>query len=167
MRPTWQIDEGTAHYLGWRTNRLCGMPTFVPGPASDSITNERNTQGTPMNKHTRRTVLRSAASTGLFVFTSSLSTISKPSNTMDHSRFTASIDRTVMLPSADGYDRARRVASFNPHTDKRPAMIVSCANATDVARSIDFARRRSLPIAVRSGGHDVMGQSTRASELRD
>jgi FAD/FMN-containing dehydrogenase len=51
------------------------------------------------------------------------------------------------------------VRSFNPLTNKHPLMIVRCADANDVARSILFAREQSLETAVRSGGHDILGAS--------
>lgn len=65
----------------------------------------------------------------------------------------------IILPSDPAYGSARRVASFNPTTDKRPGLIVFCADAADVARSVEFARKHALEIAVRGGGHDVLGQS--------
>jgi FAD/FMN-containing dehydrogenase len=62
----------------------------------------------------------------------------------------------LILPGEPGYDTARRGASFGPGEDRRPAAIAQCADADDVARAIDFARRSGLPIAVKSGGHDVL-----------
>lgn len=74
--------------------------------------------------------------------------------------FGSSLKGALLLPSDPQFERARRVASFNPATDKRPALIVQCADAGDVRRAIDFARSSSLEIAVKSGGHDVLGKST-------
>ncbi len=48
----------------------------------------------------------------------------------------------IILPVAPTI-LARRVFSWNPMTDKRPAVIVRCRTA-DEARSIDFARRHYL-----------------------
>ena len=73
--------------------------------------------------------------------------------------FGKSIQGKVLLASDVGYDGMRRVLSFNPQTDKYPAIIAQCKTAQDVVRSIEFARANSLEIAVRSGGCDVMGQS--------
>jgi FAD/FMN-containing dehydrogenase len=38
-------------------------------------------------------------------------------------------------------------------------MIVRCATGDDVIRAITFAREREMEVAVRSGGHDVLGAS--------
>jgi FAD/FMN-containing dehydrogenase len=64
-----------------------------------------------------------------------------------------------LLASDAGYDGMRRPLSFNPQTDKHPAIIAQCKTAEDVARSIEFALANRFEIAVRSGGCDVMGQS--------
>lgn len=66
---------------------------------------------------------------------------------------------SLILPSDPLHNGARRVWSFNPTTDKRPAVIVHCAGAADVQRSVRFAREHGLEIAVRSGGHDILGAS--------
>src|SRR5216683_2318835 len=57
----------------------------------------------------------------------------------------------LIQPGDASYDAARRVVSFNPETDKRPALIVRCAGADDVMRAVEFARRSDLDLAVRSG----------------
>jgi len=74
------------------------------------------------------------------------------------SSFADSLAGEVLLESDPKFERSRRVASFNPNTDKRPLLISRCRNSDDVARSIEFARTNHLELAVRSGGHDVMGQ---------
>lgn len=63
----------------------------------------------------------------------------------------------VLVPGDPGYEAARRPVSFNPITDKRPSVIVRCATRNDVAHALRFAREQSLAVAVRSGGHDVLG----------
>jgi FAD/FMN-containing dehydrogenase len=50
---------------------------------------------------------------------------------------------------------------FDPRFDTiRPAAVASVASARDVAHCVDFARRFSLPISIRSGGHSYLGAST-------
>jgi FAD/FMN-containing dehydrogenase len=61
----------------------------------------------------------------------------------------------VLGPDDDGYDAARRC--FNALVDRRPAAIVRCLGAQDVAAAFDFARVHELEIAVRGGGHNPAG----------
>lgn len=61
----------------------------------------------------------------------------------------------VFTPQNPEYDAARVI--FNRAFDRRPAVIVRCAAASDVARSLEFAQNHSLPIAVRGGGHNRAG----------
>src|SRR5205809_7451408 len=65
----------------------------------------------------------------------------------------------IIVRGEADYDRIRAVASVNPGTDKRPRLIARCSNADDVARAIEFGRTQALEIAVRAGGHDVLGAS--------
>ena len=71
----------------------------------------------------------------------------------------ASIKGQLILPDDSAFDSARRVWAHNPITDKRPSVIVRCADADDVAKAVRFARAQSLEVAVRSGGHDILGAS--------
>jgi len=43
--------------------------------------------------------------------------------------------------------------------DRRPAMIVQCADAADVAPAITFARRNKLEISIRGAGHNIAGNA--------
>ena len=52
---------------------------------------------------------------------------------------------------------ARRV--WNGMIDKYPALICRCAHRADVNRAVDFAHSQHLPVAVRGGGHSVIGTS--------
>src|SRR5262249_36191164 len=46
---------------------------------------------------------------------------------------------------------------FNRAFDQRPAIIVRCADPSDVARCLDLAQTKNLPLAVRAGGHSRVG----------
>lgn len=61
----------------------------------------------------------------------------------------------LIRPGQSDYDAARRV--WNGCFDRRPALIARCADATDVAHAVRFARTHQLPIAVRGGGHSHGG----------
>jgi FAD/FMN-containing dehydrogenase len=68
----------------------------------------------------------------------------------------AALTGNVITPDDPIYDATRTVASG---FDRRPAVIVQPADATEVARVIDLAREAGLPLAVRSGGHSSAGHS--------
>ncbi len=62
---------------------------------------------------------------------------------------------TIMHPDHAEYDAARRV--YNGMIDRRPAVIVRCANADDVVLAVKFAQASGLPMSVYAGGHSVTG----------
>src|SRR6185437_10159687 len=64
----------------------------------------------------------------------------------------------IHLPE-DFCDPLCRLASHNPTMQKRPAVIARCRHSGDIAVAIKTAREHGLDVAVRSGGHDVMGAS--------
>jgi FAD/FMN-containing dehydrogenase len=64
----------------------------------------------------------------------------------------------VLVTSDPEYDEVRRV--WNGTVDRRPALIVRCADVEDVRQAVAFAVSHDLPIAVRGGGHSVAGFST-------
>lgn len=61
----------------------------------------------------------------------------------------------VLQPDDAGYDTARSL--YNGMVDKRPRMIVRCANVADVISAVDFGRENRLTIAIRGGGHSGPG----------
>src|SRR5258708_26362823 len=44
--------------------------------------------------------------------------------------------------------------------DRRPKMIIKCANGADVRLAVAFARENDLLVAVRGGGHNGAGLAT-------
>jgi FAD/FMN-containing dehydrogenase len=66
-----------------------------------------------------------------------------------------SLSGAVIAPADSGYDLLRRC--FNALVDRRPALIVRCFGARDVATAFDFARSAGLDVAVRGGGHNPAG----------
>ena len=63
----------------------------------------------------------------------------------------------IVTPKDADYDELRAVALAN--FDERPAAVIRVANAADVAAVINFAQATDLPLAIRSGGHSVIGGS--------
>ena len=71
---------------------------------------------------------------------------------------TAQVTGEVVTPSDSGYEDARHV--YNQMIDRRPAAIVRCTGAADVAAVVRHARESGRPLAVRGGGHSVPGFGT-------
>ena len=63
----------------------------------------------------------------------------------------------VILQHDELYNEARRV--WNGRIDKYPFMIVRCLDVTDVLAAIEFAHDWDMTVAVRSGGHSMVGYS--------
>ena len=70
---------------------------------------------------------------------------------------------TTLLPGDGSYSAARQV--WNAAIDRRPAAIVVCADAEDVALALRIATEHRLPVTVRGGGHNVAGRSIRDGAL--
>jgi FAD/FMN-containing dehydrogenase len=67
----------------------------------------------------------------------------------------SSLAGTAIRPEDPEYDAAR--ICFNAMVDRRPALIVRCQGAADVATAFDYARVKDLEVAVRGGGHNPAG----------
>lgn len=63
----------------------------------------------------------------------------------------------LLRPGNAGYDEARRI--HNGMIDRHPVLIARCLGTADIADAVNFARTRSLEIAVRGGGHNVAGNA--------
>ena len=69
-----------------------------------------------------------------------------------------SLSGTVISGKDAGYETARSV--WNGMIDVLPTLIVRAGSPEDIAPVLDFAKRWSLPLAVRGGGHSVAGNGT-------
>src|ERR1700757_646665 len=63
----------------------------------------------------------------------------------------------VVLPSDSSYDEIREI--WNAMIERRPALIVRCADANDVPHAIFFARENGLEISIRGAGHNIAGNA--------
>jgi len=64
----------------------------------------------------------------------------------------------VILPGDENYDKARAV--YNAMINKRPSIVIRCADVTDVIAAVKSARAQGLSVAIRGGGHSVPGFGT-------
>ena len=63
----------------------------------------------------------------------------------------------VLTPDSGEYDEVRTI--WNGMIDRRPALIVRCANDADVVQAVGFARDHKLIVAVRGAGHNIAGNA--------
>lgn len=73
-------------------------------------------------------------------------------------KLSGTVRGSVTTAADPGYDEARAV--YNAMHDRRPAAVVSCADAADVMATITAAREGGVDLAVRGGGHSVPGFGT-------
>jgi FAD/FMN-containing dehydrogenase len=63
----------------------------------------------------------------------------------------------VVLPDDPSYNEVRKI--WNAMIDRRPAIIVQCAEAQDVVHAVKFARTNGLEISIRGAGHNIAGNA--------
>ena len=61
----------------------------------------------------------------------------------------------VLTERAPEYHSVRRI--WNAAIDRRPAIIIRCATASDIVRAVRFAKRHNALLSVRGGGHNHVG----------
>jgi len=71
--------------------------------------------------------------------------------------FKSRIKGQIVLPSDSIYGEVRKI--WNAMIDRRPALIVRCAEADDVPQAIAFARENGLEISIRGAGHNIAGNA--------
>src|SRR3984893_7044682 len=83
------------------------------------------------------------------------------SRTISHEELRERLAKLVkgpVLGAGDpAYEESRRV--FNAMIQRRPAAILKCTCAEDVAQGVAAAREYGLPISVKGGGHSVAGNA--------
>ncbi|MEZ4569877.1 MAG: FAD-binding oxidoreductase [Thermomicrobiales bacterium] len=73
-------------------------------------------------------------------------------------RFIESMRGPVIQPSDPAFETSRAV--YNAMIDRRPSMLVECADVADVINAVKIAREEDMLVAVRGGGHNVAGLGT-------
>jgi len=69
----------------------------------------------------------------------------------------------VVLRGDDDYARTRQI--WNGAVEDQPALLAVCETSADVQAAVRAARRHSLPLSVRGGGHDWAGRALCADGL--
>jgi FAD/FMN-containing dehydrogenase len=82
-------------------------------------------------------------------------TSTNPDSMHMNSKLTITPRGSVITPASSEYEAARKV--YNGMIDRRPDVIVRCANVADVRTAVNFARQERLTVAVRGGGHNGAG----------
>ena len=147
----------------------CGASRHAGGTTSSSSTTEpvttttsgvTSTTATPTSSSTTTTAPPSTTTTVVPTTTTPVPTtvVSAPTPN-DWKNLAAGLSGRLSRPGSPTYAIDRQI--YDPVYDSvRPAGIAYCANASDVARSIAFAREHGLPFTARSGGHSYAGYST-------
>jgi FAD/FMN-containing dehydrogenase len=83
----------------------------------------------------------------------------RPGDTMPDqetiNRLRESLRGELIQPDDAGYAEARAI--YNGMIDKRPRLVVRCANVADVIAAVNFGREHDLDTAIRGGGHNGPG----------
>jgi FAD/FMN-containing dehydrogenase len=76
-------------------------------------------------------------------------------NSSDLDTLRSRVTGTVAEPGSPGYSDA--VAIWNGAIDRRPSVVIRCADSADVVHALAFAQDRGLEVSVRGGGHGFSG----------
>jgi FAD/FMN-containing dehydrogenase len=75
----------------------------------------------------------------------------------DVAELSAHFSGVLLRSGASGYEDARRI--HNGMIDRRPGLIARCLGTADIVDAVNFARTRSVELAVRGGVHNVAGRA--------
>ncbi|HEY4341706.1 MAG TPA: FAD-binding oxidoreductase [Steroidobacteraceae bacterium] len=143
----------------WQLQRSTSSPQPRPGIGRRGFLGTTLAAGAFAATHAGRLWADAAHAAAIPAQVPALSGTGKPLvlNAADIKELRASLRGVLLLASDADYDSVRRV--WNPSFDRHPALIVRCAETTDVVRAVNFARAHDLRTAVRGGGHSLSGQS--------
>jgi FAD/FMN-containing dehydrogenase len=71
------------------------------------------------------------------------------------STFKGSLRGELIEPRDVNYDEARKV--YNAMIDRKPRLIIRCADVADVIAAVNFGREQKLLVSIRGGGHNAGG----------
>lgn len=80
-----------------------------------------------------------------------------------YQQFTTVLRGKVIDSTHPEYENARRI--YNAMIDRRPRMIVRCADVADVIAAVKYARETETLISIRGGGHNGAGLCTSDDSL--
>ena len=72
-------------------------------------------------------------------------------------KLVSTVKGQVVLPDDPNYHEVRKI--WNAMIDRRPAVMVRCAEADDVVHAIRFARSHGLEVSIRGAGHNIAGNA--------
>jgi len=119
------------------------------------------TKKTERSVWTRRDFVRAglltagAAALGAHAHAGTLPAVTAAGPAYDLDDLARNVRGRLLRGNSTGYDDARRV--WNLAYDRRPLAMVRAVDVDDVRRCLEFARKHTVPIAIRGGGHSYAG----------
>ena len=86
-----------------------------------------------------------------------LATLGGGQTTVDVEALASGLTGELLTAGSPGYDEAREL--WNAMIDRRPGLIVECADTWDAKRAVDFAREHGLLVSVCGAGHNIAGNA--------
>ena len=143
------------HNAGGTTSTTSGTVTSTSGTSSTTTSAATTTTTTATTTTTVATTTVPTTTTPTSVPTTTL----PPPTAADWKALASGLTGRLSMAGNPTYPVDLEL--YDPVYDSiKPAGIAYCANASDVARSLAFARQHGLPLTARSGGHSYAGYST-------